>query len=163
MLCTCDSHWPINFDKWDLVKPRRCGLTKDIGVILEKKKTKDIQMSSNYKMRRQFSTPPMALTKLITQMSWNLACRPLWAKLEDSSRRFLISVLEAKKWGVFKFWGRGAKNMKIPIFLASRALIKNCLDESTNLAQWDIHAKFQHIWMISLVRAMGRVKSRLIL
>ena len=49
--------------------------------------------------------------------------------------------------------------MKIPIFLASRALIKNRLDESSNLAHRDMHAKFQLIWMISLVRAMGRVEN----
>ena len=66
-----------------------------------------IQTSSNYKMVREFRTPPLALTKLPVQMSWNLACMPLWAKLEDSSRRFLISALEAEKMGVFMFWGWG--------------------------------------------------------
>ena len=49
--------------------------------------------------------------------------------------------------------------MKTPIFLASRALIKNRLDESSNLAHRGMHAKFQLIWMISLVRAMGRVEN----
>ena len=44
-------------------------------------------------------------------------------------------------------------------FLASRALIKNRLDESSNLAHRDMHAKFQLIWMISLVGAMRRVKN----
>ena len=48
--------------------------------------------------------------------------------------------------------------MKIPIFLASRALIKNRLDESSNLAHRGMYAKFQLIWMISLVRAMGGLK-----
>ena len=49
--------------------------------------------------------------------------------------------------------------MKIPIFLASRALIKNRLDESSNLAYRGMHAKFQLIWTGSLVRAMGRVEN----
>ena len=48
--------------------------------------------------------------------------------------------------------------MKIPIFLASRALIKNRLGESSNLAHRGMHAKFQLIWTSSLVRAMGRVE-----
>ena len=48
--------------------------------------------------------------------------------------------------------------MKIPIFLASRALIKNRLDESSNLAHRGMYAKFQLIRMISLVRAMGGLK-----
>ena len=81
----------------------------------------------------------------------------LWAKLEDSSRRFLISALGAKKNGGFSCFE--GENMKIPISLASRALIKNRLDESSNLAHRGMHAKFQLIWMISLVRAMGRVEN----
>ena len=51
------------------------------------------------------------------------------------------------------------QNSKTPHFLASRALIKNRLDESSNLAHRDMHAKFQLIWMISLVRAMGGVEN----
>ena len=54
--------------------------------------------------------------------------------------------------------GVGAKNMKNPIFLASRALIKNRLDESSNLAHRDMHAKFGLIWIIRLLRAMGVVR-----
>ena len=49
--------------------------------------------------------------------------------------------------------------MKTPIFSAFRALIKNRLGESSNLALRGMHAKFELIWMISLVRAMGRVKN----
>ena len=48
--------------------------------------------------------------------------------------------------------------MKTPIFLAFRALIKNRLGESSNLAQWDMHAKFELIWIIRLLRAMGVVR-----
>ncbi len=51
------------------------------------------------------------------------------------------------------------QNFKTPIFLASRALIKNRLDESSNLAHRGMHAKFQLIWMISFVRATGRVEN----
>ena len=47
------------------------------------------------------------------------------------------------------------QNLKTPHFLASRTLIKNRLDESSNLAHRGLHAKFQLIWVISLVRAMG--------
>ena len=84
---------------------------------------------------------------------------PLWAKLEDSSRRFLISALEAKKMGIFMFLAPLPQNLKTPIFLASRTLIKNRLDESSNLAHRGLHAKFQLIWVISLVRAMGGVEN----
>ena len=83
----------------------------------------------------------------------------LWAKLEDSLRRFLISALEAEKMGVFTFLAPHPQNMKTPIFSASRALIKNRLDESSNLAHRGMHAKFQLIWTGSLVRAMGRVEN----
>ena len=41
---------------------------------------------------------------------------------------------------------------------ASRALIKNRLDESANLAQRGIHAKFQPNSTSRLARAMGRVR-----
>ena len=47
------------------------------------------------------------------------------------------------------------QNLKTPIFLTSRTLIKNRLNESSDLAYRGLHAKFQLIWMISLVRAMG--------
>ena len=57
------------------------------------------------------------------------------------------------------FEGGGAKNVKTLIFSASRALIKNRLDESSNLAHRGMHAKFQLIWTGSLVRAMGRVEN----
>ena len=57
-------------------------------------------------------TTPMALTNLTTQMSWNLVCMPLWAKLEDSPRRFLISALEATKWGFSLY--RCTGNRKCP-------------------------------------------------
>ena len=58
-----------------------------------------IQMSSNHKMLGRFLSTLMALTKLRVQMGWNFEGRPTWAKLADSSRRFWISALEAKKWG----------------------------------------------------------------
>ena len=54
--------------------------------------------------------------------------------------------------------GVGAKNMKTPIFLAFRALIKNRFDESSNLAHRDMYAKFQQIWIIRFLRAMGVVR-----
>ena len=41
---------------------------------------------------------------------------------------------------------------------ASRALIQNRLDESSNLAHRDMHAKFQLIWAVRLVRAIGEVE-----
>ena len=41
---------------------------------------------------------------------------------------------------------------------AARALIKNRLDRSSNLAYWSVHAKFQSIRSIQLARAMGRVR-----
>ena len=104
----------------------------------------------------------------------HLARRNYWADFHEILRRcllddsnwdcrgtFLISALEAEKMGVFMFWGWGAKNVKTPIFLASRALIKNRLDESSNLAHRVMHAKFQLIWTGSLVRAMGRVENLL--
>ena len=42
--------------------------------------------------------------------------------------------------------GGGAKSMKTPHFLASRAYIQNCLDESSNLAHRGMYAKFQLVW-----------------
>ena len=77
-----------------------------------------VQTSSNYKMVRGFRTPPLALTKLPVQMSWNLACMPLWAKLEDSSRRFLISALEAKKNGDFHVFSPSPSKLENPHFFS---------------------------------------------
>ena len=54
---------------------------------------------------------------------------------------------------------KDASLASLGLVLASRALIKNRLDESSNLAHRGMHAKFQLIWMISLVRAMGRVEN----
>ena len=54
--------------------------------------------------------------------------------------------------------GGGGQNMKTPIFLASRAFIQNRLDESSNSAHRGMHAKFQLIWTVSLVRARGTVE-----
>ena len=79
----------------------------------------------------------------------------LWAKLEDVSRRFLISALEAQKMGVFVFFAPTPKNHENPHFVASRALIKNRLDTSSNLAHRGMHAKFRLIWTVRLVRVMG--------
>ena len=67
---------------------------------------------------------------------------PLWAKLADVSRRFLISALEAKKMGVFMFFAPTPKNHENPHFVASRALVKNRLDTSSNLAHRYMHGKF---------------------
>ena len=67
----------------------------------------------------------------------------------------MISALEAKKMGVFMFFAPTPKNHENPHFVASRAFIKNRLDTSANLAHRGMHAKFQLIWTIRLVRAMG--------
>ena len=65
-----------------------------------------------------------------------------------------LTNLIVHKKGVFMIFGDGGKKHN-PIFLASRALIKNRLDTSANLAPRGMHAKFQLIWTIRLVRAMG--------
>ena len=49
-------------------------------------------------------------------------------------------------------------NRENPHFVASRALIKNRLDESSNLAHRGMLAKFQLLWAVRLVRAMGVVQ-----
>ena len=41
---------------------------------------------------------------------------PLWAKLADSSRRFLISALEAEIWGTPRGEAWGPKNHEIFFF-----------------------------------------------
>ena len=41
---------------------------------------------------------------------------------------------------------------------AARALIKNRLGRSSNLAYWSVNAKFQPIRTIQLATAMGRVR-----
>ena len=64
-----------------------------------------------------------------------------------------------RKNGGFHVFSPHPQNMKTPIFSASRALIKNRLDESSNLAHRVMHAKFQLIWTGSLVRAMGVVEN----
>ena len=65
----------------------------------------------NIRCEARFRTTPIALARWIVQMSWNLACRLLLAKLEDTPRRFLISAPKAQKRGtcegpagVKKFW-----------------------------------------------------------
>ena len=45
----------------------------------------------------------------------------------------------------------------VPHISAQGSPIKKRLDESSNLAQSSIHAKFQLIWTIRLVRAWGVV------
>ena len=71
----------------------------------------------------------------------------------ESPARFLIKALEAiKMFFCYVFCPH-------PHFVASRALIKNRLDKSSNLAHRGMHAKFQLIWTIRLVRAMGGVGS----
>ena len=56
------------------------------------------------------------------------------------------------------FFAPTPRNHENPHFVASRALIKNRLGESSNLAHRGMHAKFQLIWAVRLVRAMGVVK-----
>ena len=73
-----------------------------------------------------------------------------WAKLEECSR--------SKKNGGFHVFAPSPTNHENPHFVASRALIKNRLGESSNLAHRGMHAKFQLIWTVRLVRAMGVVK-----
>ena len=65
------------------------------------------------------------------------------------------STLEAQKMGVFVFFAPTPKNHENPHFVVSRALIKNRLDTSSNLAHRGMHAKFQPIWTVRLVRVMG--------
>ena len=57
-------------------------------------------------------TLPMALAKRLVLLGWNFACMPLWAKLADSSRRFLISALEAEIWVPLGGWHGGPKITK---------------------------------------------------
>ena len=56
--------------------------------------------------------------------------------------------------------GWGAKTTKTPIFQLLEHLSK-IANESANLAYRDMHAKFQLVWTVSLVRAMGRVENLL--
>ena len=44
-------------------------------------------------------------------------------------------------------------------FGALGTLIENRLDASSNLAIWSMHAKFELIWIIHLLRAMGVVRN----
>ena len=60
----------------------------------------------------EFRTTPMALAKRLVLLGWNFACMPLWAKLADSSRRFLISALEAEIWVPLGGWHGGPKITK---------------------------------------------------
>ena len=60
--------------------------------------------------------------------------------------------------GVFVFFAPTPKNHENPHFVASRALIKNRLDTSSNLAHRGMHAKFRLIWTVRLVRVMGGLK-----
>ena len=68
----------------------------------------------------------------------------------------MISALEAHKMGFFVFFAPTPKNHEKPHFVASRAQ-KNRLDESSNSAHRDMHAKLQLIWTVSLVRPMGAI------
>ena len=52
----------------------------------------------------------------------------------------------------------GGKNHENPNFLASKVFIQNRFDESSNLAHRVMHAKFELIWIIRLLRAMGVVR-----
>ena len=75
-------------------------------------------------------TLPMALAKRLVLLGWNFACMPLWAKLADSSRRFLISALEAEIWVPLGGWHGGPKITKkfcfqFWVFLV-RSLILRC-------------------------------------
>ena len=56
------------------------------------------------------------------------------------------------------FFAPTPTNHENPHFVASRALIKNRLGESSNSAHRGMHAKYQLIWAVRLVRAIGVVE-----
>ena len=70
----------------------------------------------NIRCEVDFRTTPMALAKRIAQMSCNLACMLLMAKLEKALRRFLNFILEAEIWAHLEFFDGSNGGSKIDSF-----------------------------------------------
>ena len=90
----------------------------------------------NIRWAGRFRTTPIALAKWMGQMSWNLAGMLLWAKLEQASRRFLISALKAPKWGTpgGSIWGQIFSKKFMPpksVFLVVSAVFR-CFTTKTS-------------------------------